>query len=308
MELNRITLELLRDEAYILLCREAILARMEARNREKASLARAHPLPPVPAPTGRHSSLTLFPENDPDIALYSRLSRIGRLESWVQQRLRGELTQHLEATNTAFQYGIRIQQALNEWEFCVRHVLPDSLAEFARELRGLRQVATDPHRQSGPSTASEFVALRRIANRVEEQQLQVARIASTVSGHAQQIGVTDVLPPPLPNFRRIVWVDWISVVPVEHLVSEVTRVEGDVRHFLNQGLAATLERLQSCRNACSTRQEHILSGYWQRLRDHAQAHFVEERELDLVLDSLSLRYEAEIARREGIRSGLFVES
>jgi len=308
VELNRITLELLRDEAYILLCREAILARMETRNRENSSLSRAHPLPPVPAPKTRQSSPALFSENDPDIALYSRLSRIGRLESWVQQRLRGELTQHLEATNPAFQFGIRIQQALNEWEFCVRHVLPDSLAEFARELRGLRLAATDPHRPVGKTTAPEFVALRRIASRVEEQQLQVGRIASTVAGHAQQIGATNVLPPPLPNFRRIVWVDWISVAPVEHLISEVTRVEGDVRNFLNQGLAATLERMQACRNACSTRQELILSEYWKRLRDHAQSHFVEEGELDVVLDSLSLRYEAEIARREGIRSGLFVES
>lgn len=308
MDLNRITLELLREEAYVLLCREAILARIEVRNREKASLTPASPVRATPAPAWDSSPPMARPESDPDVALYTRLSRIGRIESWVQKCLRVELVAHLEATNAVFQGGMRIQQALNEWEFCVRHVLPDSLAEFARELRGLRQAAGEPSRRAAATTAAEFVAVRRIAARVEDQQLQIGRIAAAIAGHAQKLGATDVLPPSLPNFLRMVWVDWLTVVPVEQVVSEVTRIESEVRTFLNHGLASTLEHLQGGRNACSTRQEHLLQEFWQRLREHAQSHFVEERELDTVLDSLSNRYEPEISRRESSRSQPFLQT
>ena len=309
MDLNGITLELLRDEAYVLLCHEAILDRIEARNREKASQAAKSPVRRSPAPKWGDSSLSaLSPESDPDVALYTRLSRIGRIESWVQKCLRVELIAHLEATNAVFQNGMRIQQALNEWEFCVRHVLPDSLADFARELRGLRQSAGEHGRRAAATTAAEFVALRRIAARVEDQQLQIGRIAAAIAGHAQKLGATDVLPPSLPNFLRIVWVDWLSVVPADQVLGEVTRIESEVRTFLNHGLAATLELVQACRNACSTRQDHLLQEFWQRLREHAQSHFVEERELDAVLDSLSYRYEPEIARREGMRTQPFIQT
>lgn len=301
MELSRLTLELLRDEAYILLCRETILTEMEARTRDKSSGQ-----PAASAGAARSSKrggllASLFPAEDPDVALYSRLTRISRLASWLQQRLRVELSEHLEATHAGFKSGIRVQQTLNEWDFCVRHVLPDSLADFARELRGLRQTLADAERKGVPAAPPDFAALRRIAGRVEEQQIQVARIAAAVAGHAQAINAAEVLPPSLPNFRRLVWVDWLSVVPGEKLAAELTRIESELRTFLNRRHAEILETLQANRNACSARQEKILQEYWDRLRAHAQAHFVEELELDAVLDSLSHRYEPEIAQREHLR-------
>lgn len=281
---------------------------MEALNREKASASSSQLLPVLPAPLRARAPRELFRDPNLEIALYSRLTQIGRLESWIQQRLRGELSAHLEATSPAYQCGMRIQQALNEWEFCVCHVLPDSLAEFARELRGFRQALEGTRRRASDTTAAELLTLRRIASRVEEQQMQIGRISAAIAGYAQQLGSTDVLPPALPNFRRIVWVDWLTVVPPEQRLCEITRIESEVRSFLNRGLAGTLGLIQASRNACCARQDAILQEYWQRLRAYAQSHFVEERELDTVLDSLCLRYEPAIARREGTRIQPFAET
>lgn len=280
---------------------------MEALNREKSLATRSHPSAPGPASGRNRATKESYYDRDPETALYTRLAQIGRLESWIQQRLRAELSAHLEATSPAYQCGMRIQQALNEWEFCVRHVLPDSLAEFARELRGFRQTVEGTRRRETDATAAELLALRRIAKRVEDQQLQIARISAAIAGHAQQFGASDVLPPTLPNFRRLVWVDWLTVVPVEQRLLEITRIESEIRSFLNRGLAATLGLVQSSRNACSARQDAVLQEYWQRLRAYAQSHFIEESELDAVLDSLSFRYEPEITRREGTRIRPFAE-
>lgn len=281
---------------------------MEALNREKASATNFPPLHPASVPKRSLVPREFERESDLEIGLYSRLTQIGRLESWIQQRLRAELSAHLEATSPTYQCGLRIQQALNEWEFCVRHVLPGSLAEFARDLRGFRQAAEESPSRGSKVTAAEQLALRRIASRVEEQQQQIGRISAAIAGHARQIGAADVLPPALPNFRRLVWIDWLTVVPVEQRLFEVARIESEIRNFLDRGLAATLGLIQANRAACSARQDAVLQEYWQRLRTYAQSHFIEERELDAVLDSLSFRYEPEITRREGMRSRPLAET
>jgi len=276
----------------VLLCREAIVGHFGSKNRENAP---GYAIEPKPRLSNG------LPPAGAEAALYSRLAQVERLEAWIQGRLRAELSAHLEGTHPAFQGGLRLGQALGEWEFCVRQVLPDTLAEFARELRGLRQLAADPHRRGGLATAPEFVLLRRIAARVEEQQLQIARIAADIAEQAQEIGVGGVLPPLLPDFRRLIWVDWLAVVPAGQLVSEVTRIEGELRHFLNHEHADLLARFERSRGACGTLQERILTEYWNRLRAYAQSHYVEEKEVDAVLGSLSARYEPEIARREEAR-------
>jgi hypothetical protein len=312
MELSKATLELLRDEAYVALCREAIVARLEARNREPQGTRLSRASTPAAAQS-RFSEVGGLNPSDPnsDIALHSQLTRAGRFEVWLQRCIRRDLAAYLEESSATFQCYVRIQQALNEWEFCVRHVLPDSLAEFARELRGLRMSTGAPQRRGAPGPfVLDLSTLRQVAMRVEEQQLQIGRIASAIVGHAQQTGVNDVLPPPLPNFRRIVWVDWLSVVPSGHLVTEVTRIESEIRAFLNTGLMATLELLEISRAACTGRQDKILQDYWAQLRKHAQAHYVKERDLDEVLDDLAHRYDAEIARRhrEVTRSPFLTET
>lgn len=311
MELPKATLELLRDEAYVTLCREAIMDRLEARKRENEEAARTRPplLPTTPPRTGQLENLLSDAESD--VALHARLSRAGRFETWLHRCIRRDLVSYLEETSAGYQATVRIQQALNEWEFCVRHVLPDSLAEFARELRGVRLATGAPQRRgSQPPFVMELSTLRQIASRVEEQQLQIGRIGTAIAGHAHAIGAGDVLAPALPNFRRLVWVDWLSVVPGGHLVAEVTRIESEVRAFLNTGLAALLEQLETSRAACTSRQDRMTQEYWTQLRAHAQAHYVRERDLDDVLDDLSHRYDAEIARRhrEVTRSPFLTET
>jgi hypothetical protein len=57
-------------------------------------------------------------------------------------------------------------------------------------------------------------------------------------------------------------------------------------------------RLQASRVSSVQRQENYLQQYWDQLRAHAQAHWVEERDVDQVLDTLGERYDDAIARRQ----------
>ena len=70
-----------------------------------------------------------------------------------------------------------------------------------------------------------------------------------------------------------------------------------MRAFLSD-MQPIVGRLQASRVSCVQRQEDYLRQYWDQLRAHAQAHWVDEREVDEVLETLSARYDSDITRHQ----------
>ena len=89
----------------------------------------------------------------------------------------------------------------------------------------------------------------------------------------------------------------ISGVP-EVFWADVTRVESEVRAFLHNGMQPVIGRLQASRVSCAQAHDKFLQQYWDQLRAHAQAHWVEERGVDQVLDTMAQRYDPDILRRQ----------
>ena len=191
----------------------------------------------------------------------------------------------------------QIKHLLNDWEKLVARPLPDNLVAFAREMRGLRQAVSAAGRIDLPG-AHELALLREIAGRVEEQQDRLAQIANSINTLALEIGLVEVRVPPLPQFRRRAWVDLLCVAPPDKAIADVTRVEGEVRAFIHGGMQPIIGRLQACRVSCAQRLENYLQQYWDQLRAHAQAHWVQERDIDQVLEIMAQRYDADITRRQ----------
>ena len=299
MELSKATLELLQDEAYVLLCRETLQESLKNLEADKGKLINSRPPFGVLAAkkTREAFETSLKTADDTEAALRGRLARAARYETWLHRCIRRELGLYLENVSAEFQRIGQIQRLLDEWEYSVTRQLPDTLVAFAREMRGLRHAAAEAGRVEQPC-AHELALLREIALRVEQQQDHLAHVAATVNNHALEIGLLDVRVPPLPQFRRSVWVDWLCVIPLDQAVADVTRVEGEVRAFMHGGMQPIVGRLQACRVSCAQRQDNYLQQYWDQLRAHAQAHWVEERDVDQVLESLALRYDGDIARRQ----------
>lgn len=299
MELSRGTLEFLRDEAYVSLCREAVQESLKTVEQEKAVLVNSRPPFGVLAAKKTRDAFetSLRMADHTETALRERLARAVKYETWLQRCIRRELAAFLEGVSAEYQRVAQIKRLLDDWGHCVTRQLPDTLVAFAREMRGLRLAAAEQHRVE-PLLAHELALLREIAVRLEQQQDHLGHIASTMNGHALQIGLLDVRVPPLPQFRRAVWVDWLCVVPLAQSIADVTRVEAEVRAFLHGGMQPISGRLQASRVSCAQRQDNYLQQYWDQLRAHAQSHWVEEREVDQVLDTLAERYDADIARRQ----------
>jgi hypothetical protein len=89
------------------------------------------------------------------------------------------------------------------------------------------------------------------------------------------------------------------MLPLDQGVIEVTCVEKEVRDFLADGIDLVHARLEVSRDVCAQLENKTLEQYWNQLRAHAQAHYVEERDVDDVLAMLAQRYvSADLARRE----------
>jgi hypothetical protein len=299
MQLSKATLELLRDEAYVMLSRETLQETLKVVEQEKADLVNSRPpfgvLAAKKSRENFEAQLQAAEENE--AALRDRLTRITRYETWLHRCIRRDLGPYLEAVSAEYRRVGQIKILLSEWEKLAARPLPDNLVAFAREMRGLRQVTSVAGRVEPPG-AHELALLREIASRVEEQQDRIAQLANTINTLALEIGLIEVRVPPLPQFRRRAWVDLLCGVPLEQVVADVTRVEGEVRAFIHGGMEPILGRLQACRVSCAERLENYLEQYWNQLRAHAQAHWIQERDIDQVLEIMAQRYDADIARRQ----------
>jgi hypothetical protein len=299
MELSKATLELLRDEAYVLLCRDTLQEKLKSLEEEKAVIVNSRP--PFGVLGGKKAresfETSLRSTEDTEAALRERLVRSTRYETWLQRCIRRELAAYLETVSAEYQRVAQIKRLIDEWEYCVTRQMPDTLVAYAREMRGFRLAAAEAGRFE-PAQSHELALLREIALRLEQQQDHLANISAAMNAHAMEIGLLDVRVPPLPLFRRAVWVDSLCVVPLDQSLADLTRAEAEVRAFLHGGMQPISGRLQASRVSCVQRQENYLEQYWDQLRAHAQTHWVEEREIDQVLDTLAERYDGAIARRQ----------
>ena len=294
MELSAAALQLLQDEAYASLCREAVLEKLASLEREKETLAGTRPPFGVLARRQTRDAFTRSMRTalDGEAALRDRLAQITGIEEWLRPMLRQDIATYLAGASPDFARHRQIRARLADWEQAFQ-ALPELLVAFARDLRVARQAAAPPE------FVHELAVLRDSAARLERQHGELLVIAGTVAellanGPAGGIGV-----PALPDFRRVAWVSRLAVIPLGKGVAEVARVENEIRAFLAGGSAPALARLAASREACLQLETQLVDSYWTQLRQHARLHYVEERDIDEVLEMLSQRYvSADLARRQ----------
>jgi hypothetical protein len=299
MQLSKATLELLRDEAYVILCRDTLQEGLRNAERDRTQLVSSRPPFGMLAAKKTRDAFdaSLKTLDQTEAALRERLAHTTRYETWLHRCIRRELATYLEAVSPEYQQVTRILRLLDDWEFHVKRNLPDTLVAFAREMRGLRIASAGSGGGEQPGT-HELALLREIALRVENLQDKLSRLTDHINACALSLGLVDVRVPSLPKFRRSAWVESLCSVPADQAMADVTRAEGELRGFVTNGIALLISRMQASRVACAQAHENFLQQYWDQLRAHAQAHWVEEREVDQVLEALSQRYDPDILRRQ----------
>jgi hypothetical protein len=297
MELSPTTIEHLRDEAYAMLCRHAVMEALEKIEREKASIASTRP--PFGILASRQARDTfersLHAATGTESALRTRLGQLIQLETWLHDILHTELREYLAIISPDYRRFATADALLDQWEIEFR-TLPELLVAFARDVRNVQQDAASApgHRDLQP-----FAVLRDSALRVEQQLTVLDNIAAQIAFLLPAAAAAEVRVPALPDFRRVAWVNRIASLPPEQLVAETSRVERDARAFAAHDHSTVPLRLQASHEACRHHEDIFVKQYWDQLRAHAQAHYVEDREIDEVIEILTQNYvTSDLARRQ----------
>jgi hypothetical protein len=300
MELTEDTLSLLRDEAYVYLCREVVEEKLAALEQEKVAIASTR------SPFGvfaRKSTRDAFTRSmstalNNEAALRDRLVQIVRLEDWLQPLLRRDIAAYLDAVSEDYQRFSKIHALLAEWHVGLL-ALPEMLTAFTRDMRTVREAAASGRRPE----ARAATALVEIAARVEEHFMKLAQTGAAIAEHACHLGAEEIRLPTLPNLQRVTWVNRLGVIPLGQVGPEIVRVESELRALIIGGTETALARLRGTQEIALQLQEAFLENYWKQLRTHARIHYVEERDLDEVLETLTGCYDGAInAQRRTLAS------
>lgn len=297
MELSAATIEHLRDEAYASLCRQALEAALHRLEQEKAELASTRPPFGVLARKETRDAFTrsMRIATDSEAVLRSRLVQISQLESWLQGILRPELRAYLMSVAPDYRRFAITHELLDQWSAAFG-AMPELVLALARDVGAIRH---NPEAARARRELHLFAVLRDTALRVEEQLFRLEAITKQLEATVPAIASNEVRAPALPDLRRVAWVNTLAVLPLEQLTAETTTAEKTARAFVAQGHRTALLRLQASHDSCTSYEEAYLERYWNQLRTHAQTHYVEERDIEEVIATLTHRYvTTDLARRQ----------
>lgn len=297
MELSPATIEHLRDEAYAMLCRHAVTQALEALEQEKATIASTRP--PFGLLASRSSRDTfersMQAATGTESALRTRLGQVVQLEKWLHGILHPEIRAYLTAISPDYRRFAAVDQMLDQWEAEFRQ-LPELLKAFARDVKNVNQESSST---PGSRDLQFFAVLRDSALRVEAHLTKLEQIVTQFTLLLPSDAAVEIRAPTLPDFRRVAWVNRIAALPPDQLLIETSRVEREAREFVASGQNIVPIRLEAAHEACKRHEENFLQHYWNQLRAHAQAHYIEERNIDEVIEMLTQNYvTSDLARRQ----------
>ena len=288
MELPVTTLEHLRDEAYAMLCRRAVMQSLERLEQKKATIAGTRPPFGFLAPKQARETFekSMQAATGTEASLRTQLGQIIQLEHLLQGRIHPELGVYLTGVSPDYRRFAGAREFIDQWqaEFAK---LPELLTAFARDVRNAAQGTTTA---DGARDLQFFAVLRDSALRVETQIDVLDALVAEIAAILPPEATAEIVMPQLPDFRRVAWVNHIAALPAAQLELEASRVETEARQFVTHGDSRIPARLNAAREVCARHEENFLQHYWNTLRAHAQAHYVEERDITAVIADLVQRY------------------
>lgn len=284
MELTEETLEHLRSEALVGLCRERIEARHREVERTKEELA------------GRRGPLSLFSKRTSKDALQRQrreveatlenlqhqLAVLREIEGRVTAIIRGDLELFLESSSEDYQQLSTHLRKVDVWQRKLRES-GEFLTAFARELRELQSAA------AGGQRTRAVAAVREAAHRLAALHAPLATIAWDIAVTLGNKGNEPVLTAPA-ELNRLAWVQRLSVLPSQQLEVESAYVETETRRFIASGLEAVCASAEPCRQALQARADAYLDHYWEQLRAYAKEHLAREFDVETTVADLATRY------------------
>jgi hypothetical protein len=253
---------LLRDEAYLTLCRKS------------HDEAPAGGTPRTEAP------------------LKDRLAKIDVLEDRLKSTLHAKLCDYLREASYDYRYSTQVISAINAWEQGV-NPYGDCLLTFAYELRNAARTIGGSKEKlyaSFDPGAKAMSVLYLAAGGLDRAALRLdAANNHLIHGIARTIYEKVRVPAP-PFAGMVQWMERLALLSnVETLVAMQAR-EMEVRPLIANKLLLLHSCATTARETVAEVQRDYCENYWDDLRRYALANYVTNREVNEVLDDITSRY------------------
>ncbi len=303
MSLPDDVISLLRDEAYLDLCRNALKDALERLVAEKQQVTETRPPFGILATKKQREVFESSMQTvlDTEAAIENRLGKLEAIENWLKSAIRERLRDYLAQVSENYRRSAKIAEAIKAWDRLIEHY-GEQLLALARNIKNVAVSfagATGGVRSAFGDRAQSFAELRMGADSLDRTALQLESLTRSMAMIAANTPYKDVRVADLPIKGVVGWVDNLALQHDRDALPAAQEMEADARTIVAKKLndyhasaAAAVESLTVIEN-----QE--LESYWEVLRAHALAHYVQERDVDEVLNELNERYVvANIERRQ----------
>jgi len=303
MSLPDDVISLLRDEAYLDLCRNALKDALERLKEEKQAVSETRPPFGILATKKQRDVFESSMQTvlDTEAAIDGRLNKLEAIENWLKGTIRERLRDYLYQVSENYHRSIKIADAIRSWDRLLEHY-GEQLLALARNVKNVS--VTLGGNPGGPRSAfsdraQAFAELRMGADSLDRTALQLESLTRSMAMFAANSPYKDVMVAEIPLKGIVGWVDNLALLHDRDALPAAQELESDARMIVAKKLTEYHASAKAAIEALVAIDTAELDNYWQVLRAHALAHYVQERDVDEVLNELNERYVvANIERRQ----------
>ncbi len=303
MSLPDDVISLLRDEAYLDLCRNALKDALERLIEEKQQVTETRPPFGILATKKQRDEFEASMQTvlDTEAAIEGRLTKLEAIENWLKSAIRERLRTYLREASENYRRSGKIAEAIRAWDRLIEHY-GEQLLALARNIKNVSASfagASGGGRSAFGDRAQAFAELRMGADSLDRTALQLESLSRTMAMFAANSAYKDVRLPELPIKGIVNWVDQLALQHDRDALPAAQEMESDARAVVARKLTEYHVNAAAALKDLVTIEDQELESYWEVLRAHALAHYVQERDVDDVLNELNERYVvANIERRQ----------
>ena len=303
MSLPDDVISLLRDEAYLDLCRNALKDALERLIAEKQQVSETRPPFGILATKKQREVFESSMQTvlDTEAAIENRLGKLEAIENWLKSAIRERLCDYLRQVSENYRRSAKIAEAIKSWDRLIEHY-GEQLLALARNIKNVAVSfagAAGGVRSAFSDRAQAFAELRMGADSLDRTALQLESLTRSMAMFAANSPYKDVVLPELPIKGVVGWVDNLALQHDRDALPAAQEMEADARGVVAKRLTDYHASATAALEAIGVIENQELESYWEVLRAHALAHYVQERDVDEVLNELNERYVvANIERRQ----------
>jgi hypothetical protein len=305
MSLPDDVISLLRDEAYLDLCRNALKDALERLVAEKQQVSETRPPFGILATKKQREVFESSMQTvlDTEAAIETRLGKLEAIEKWLKSAIRDRLRDYLRQVSENYRRSGKITEAVGSWDRLIEHY-GEQLLALARNIKNVSvsfSGAAGGVRSAFGDRAQAFAELRMGADSLDRTALQLESLTRSMSMIAANSAYKDVQLVELPIKGVVNWVDNLALQHDKDALPAAQQMEADARNVVAKKLTNYHASAAAALEAITGIENQELESYWEVLRAHALAHYVQERDVDEVLNELNERYVvSNIERRQRV--------